>query len=758
MKKKPGLFDGKKIGKYIIVAFLGKGNFGEVYRVVHSETAEEFAVKVINKGALSDNPHLEIYFNIEKQIMFNIDHKNILHLYDHLESKNNHYLIVDYCNQGTLEEHLKKQKKGYFTEFKATKYLKQIADAFIKLRQHKILHRDIKLDNILLHNGIVKVADFGVSKIGSDIGETMVGTPLTQAPEIYKADLEDGNYNSKADLWSVGVVFYRMLFGKHPFNGANRKQLYDDILSKCEQGIEYPRKISPQSQELLDRIFVVEPNNRMKWSEFFSFFKLKPTEDKKHFSLIKNFSFSIFNEDEQVMKKPNYEIDNVFFTNSFDFAKDKTAKRTSIKYKTNDDDLTRVDDDVSFSNILKMYNKNRKLIFANQKKLYNYYNSLKLDLNFDLPNTIILLCFKAVITNQNFQYCLYNKINIFDIEEHLFEDFCNSADFKNLVKLFSIDKKKLYSGLINNIGMFTSTDEKILEIVFDFISNYNKIKKELRNIHLIIAEDLSTESNPDAHDLYNTINKILNFGFYKNNIGKIRFTEKLLYNNPDYFDQNEEENEEENFNFDYYDLYMKDYLKIFIGQEKLISLEIPSVIEKKTVLLTAFYEISVYLSKKLQIMMKELGKAIKNETNLYNLEKDKFDQFLSEFEYKVLKRLNFKMDHTDENVVNLIGKIQENKPNFLDELKILEKSDLQYLENAIFTQYKVFIEGLKGLKAKDYAKHDIFYLLCKIELFIEMETAFFTSDLAKSEIYEFTKNKLKIENFCKIEKPACIIM
>lgn len=98
-------------------------------------------------------------------------------------------------------------------EKEAIEYFIQILNSFKTLVKHKIMHRDFKLANILLHDGEIKIADFGFSKLltNEEFTETMLGSPLNMAPEV----LGGTQYNSKADIWSIGVVFYEMLFGTY---------------------------------------------------------------------------------------------------------------------------------------------------------------------------------------------------------------------------------------------------------------------------------------------------------------------------------------------------------------------------------------------------------------------------------------------------------------------------------------------------------------------------------------------------------------
>lgn len=117
--------------------------------------------------------------------MNKINHPNIMHLYDFLESSNNYYMVIQYCNGGDLEGYLKKQRNHLISENEALYYLKQIMNAFSILHAEKIMHRDFKLANIFMHNDTIVVGDFGFAKAGFEMAQTKLGTPVTMAPELH---------------------------------------------------------------------------------------------------------------------------------------------------------------------------------------------------------------------------------------------------------------------------------------------------------------------------------------------------------------------------------------------------------------------------------------------------------------------------------------------------------------------------------------------------------------------------------------------
>lgn len=112
---------------------------------------------------------------------------------------------MQYCKDGDLEKHVEKVKK--IDEPEAVFFLKQVMSGFLYLHQHKIMHRDFKLANIFLDGKQITIGDFGFAKAGVDVATTKLGTPYNMSPEIIFSNGRTP-YTSKADLWSIGVVYY----------------------------------------------------------------------------------------------------------------------------------------------------------------------------------------------------------------------------------------------------------------------------------------------------------------------------------------------------------------------------------------------------------------------------------------------------------------------------------------------------------------------------------------------------------------------
>lgn len=133
-----------------------------------------------------NNSDLQKLLKNEVSIMHSINHPNVMHLFDYLESKHTYYLVINYCNKGDLENYLAKQPNRHLTEKEALFFLKQIMNGFQILHKNKVMHRDFKLANLFLHDDTVVIGDFGFAKSGFEMAQTKLGTPITMAPEVHK--------------------------------------------------------------------------------------------------------------------------------------------------------------------------------------------------------------------------------------------------------------------------------------------------------------------------------------------------------------------------------------------------------------------------------------------------------------------------------------------------------------------------------------------------------------------------------------------
>ncbi|EGR32907.1 protein kinase domain protein [Ichthyophthirius multifiliis] len=193
----------------------------------------------------------------EIKIQFFLKHINMTKLYGFYFDKNCVYLIQEYASNGNLKQNLQLQLENRFDEDTAIFYIKQILEAVQYLHQNYIIHRDIKLENILISQDIIKISDFGCSVYSPECQRsTFCGTLDYISPEMASGN----NYGISIDIWSIGVITFEMLTGKPPFIYSNNEQMLQQIR---EAKINIPSYISKDAQNFISNILVKEPDERM---------------------------------------------------------------------------------------------------------------------------------------------------------------------------------------------------------------------------------------------------------------------------------------------------------------------------------------------------------------------------------------------------------------------------------------------------------------------------------------------------------------
>lgn len=241
-----------KVGKT-----LGKGAFGKVNLVMHKLSRKLVALKSINKDYLKEETSKKKMLQ-EVQILRRNRHPNVVKLYETFEADKHVCLVLELCAGGDLLNYVRKRRR--LKENYAKFLFRQIIEGISHIHSKSILHRDIKLDNILLDGkGVIKIGDFGVSKLvkRNEKMYDQCGTPAYIAPEILR---DKGYYGFAADIWSAGVVLYAMLYGTVPFKANNMNELHKLIMKA-----KYTLKddISEDARDLLKGLLERDPTKRI---------------------------------------------------------------------------------------------------------------------------------------------------------------------------------------------------------------------------------------------------------------------------------------------------------------------------------------------------------------------------------------------------------------------------------------------------------------------------------------------------------------
>ena len=251
---------------------IGKGGFGEVWKVVHKSTKKTYAVKVIDKKYIVEQ-NMVNQINREIEIMYKVNHPHIIKLINHFEDEENFYLIMNYASKGQLYTYLKKYNR--FDQRLSAQYMREVSEAVKYLHSFNppIIHRDIKPENLLLdENGRIKLADFGWSNFkGSNQRDTFCGTPDYLSPEMVKKQ----GHDTSVDIWSLGVLLFEFLSGHAPFTGINQEELFMNIR---RLKINWPNDFPPLAKNLITRILKLNPKERITIDEILahSWFEKNP--------------------------------------------------------------------------------------------------------------------------------------------------------------------------------------------------------------------------------------------------------------------------------------------------------------------------------------------------------------------------------------------------------------------------------------------------------------------------------------------------
>jgi serine/threonine protein kinase len=244
--------------KYETIKVLGEGGYGKAVLVKSRSNEETYVMKEIRLSALKQKDRDEALQ--EAQVLASLHAPNIVEYVESFQERGCFYIVMEFADGGDLAQKIERCRRSLFSEAEVLHDFIQIFLAIKYTHDRKIIHRDLKAENVfLMKDGTVKLGDFGIARVLEhtfQLCRTQIGTPYYLSPEI----CEGKNYNSKTDIWSLGCILYELRTLKHPFDAANMNGLLMVIIRGRYQPI--PMTYSKDLRGLLARMLTKDPSKR----------------------------------------------------------------------------------------------------------------------------------------------------------------------------------------------------------------------------------------------------------------------------------------------------------------------------------------------------------------------------------------------------------------------------------------------------------------------------------------------------------------
>ncbi|ELU01456.1 hypothetical protein CAPTEDRAFT_92464 [Capitella teleta] len=247
-----------------ILRAIGKGSFGKVCIVQKKDTKKMFAMKYMNKNMCIKKDAIRNVFR-EVELLQNLDHPFLVNLWFTFQDDEDMFMVVDLLLGGDLRYHIQQDVK--FDEARVKLYICEIALALEYLQKNRIVHRDIKPDNILLdENGHVHITDFNIATelLDGQLATSLSGTKPYMAPEVFACALDNCvGYTYAVDWWSLGVCIYEMLRAKRPYEIHSATTANEVTQLFASHSVSYPLSWDEDMRDLLRQLLCVDAKNRI---------------------------------------------------------------------------------------------------------------------------------------------------------------------------------------------------------------------------------------------------------------------------------------------------------------------------------------------------------------------------------------------------------------------------------------------------------------------------------------------------------------
>ncbi|XP_068680841.1 serine/threonine-protein kinase par-1-like isoform X2 [Montipora foliosa] len=260
----------KRIGTYDLTGYrLGKGNFAHVELATNRVTKTKVAMKIIDTRKLKDE-YVKKNILREALLLKKVSHPNIVRLYETLKQRSFYCIVTEFVAGGELLSYLRSQYDSKLSESQARPIMRQLISALYHMHEQGIVHRDLKMENILLDESKknIKIVDFGLSNIcqGENLLKTQCGSPEYAAPELFRRGCR---YGTEVDLWSLGVIMYGIVVGKLPFRSFHSGcRGRNDLVDQSSRGLscthnKYLCHLTHQCRDLLWKLLEPRPELRL---------------------------------------------------------------------------------------------------------------------------------------------------------------------------------------------------------------------------------------------------------------------------------------------------------------------------------------------------------------------------------------------------------------------------------------------------------------------------------------------------------------